>query len=95
MDTYEEFDIVKAYEEQLDEYYRSAEDEQKVNYKSLPNFKKMICITVLMASAFLIGFVLAISNMVSPLIYEAIYFIPVALAVIFYKAKKEKQRRTK
>lgn len=93
MEIYEEFDIVKSYEEQVNYYYHSNDEEPKKDYKKQPSFKKMICIATLMAAAFLVGFILAISNKISPLIYEVLYIVPVVLAVILYKTEKNKKQK--
>ena len=92
MESYEEFDVVKSYEEQVNDYYHFGNEDQKNDYKNQPSFKKMICITSLMAAAFLVGFILAISNKTSPLIYEALYIIPVVLAMLLYKKEKRNKK---
>lgn len=92
MESYEEFDVVKSYEEQVNDYYHSGNEDPKNGYKNQPSFKKMIFITSLMAAAFLVGFILAISNKTSPLIYEALYIIPVVLAVLLYKKEKRNKK---
>ena len=92
MESYEEFDVVKSYEEQVNDYYHSDDEDLKNDYKNQPSFKKMICITSLMAATFLVGFILAISNKTSPLIYEALYIIPVVLAMLLYKKEKRNKK---
>ncbi len=73
-------------------YYQEVEDEQKPDYRSQPNFKKMISIAVVMAIVFLVGFILAVLHKTDPLVYEVIYITPVVLAVIFYKRQKRKRK---
>ncbi len=73
-------------------YYQVVEDEQKTDYRSQPNFKKMISIAVVMAIVFLVGFILAVLHKTGPLVYEVIYITPVVLAVIFYKRQKRKRK---
>lgn len=93
METYEEFDVVKSYEEQVNDYYHSNDEDPKKDYKNQPSFKKMIGIAVLMAAIFLVGFIMAISNKISPLIYEVLYIVPVVLAVILYKKETNKKQK--